>query len=321
MKCIVTGGSGFIGRAFVGRLALEGHEVVVLDVTKPEYQLLHNVRFVEGDVRYKENLVPVFRTANEVYDCAGVLGTHELLIDNQKAVETNIKGAINVLEVARDCGVQRVFHPTKPNDWLNTYSITKYAAERFCFMYQHEFGLPVTVLRWFNAYGPGQHLYPVRKAVPYFIVMALRNLPIEVFGDGQQTVDMIYVDDIAKIAIDATRKFAGRIDKVFDVGSGVAKTVLELVEDIKRLTGSNSEVVCLPMRRGEPTRSKIVARVEDLREHMEIEFSDYEAGLTETIDYYRTIPNWDVKKALEYFRMNYGMLEPVMSHSESRLQV
>lgn len=317
MKCVVTGGSGFIGQAIVNRLALEGNEVIVIDIAKPLYGLPRNVRYVEGDIRYKENLKQVFVGANEVYDVAGVLGTHELIVDNQKAIDTNVRGAINVLEVARDCGVQRLFHPTKPNDWLNTYSITKFAAERFCFMYQKEFGLPVTVLKWFNAIGPGQHLYPVRKAVPYFIVMALRNLPIEVFGDGEQTVDLIYVDDIARIAIEATRKFAGRFDKILDVGTGEAITVNQLVKDIKKLTNSRSEVLHLPMRKGEPIRSKIVADVVELKKHLDIEFTDYETGLKKTIEWYARTPDWEVKKALEYFRMNYGLLEPVMSHGEA----
>ena len=112
MKCIVTGGSGFIGHNIVHRLAQEGNHVIVLDIVKPEYKLSEFVEYIEGDVRYYSNLYDIcIDGIDEIYDCAGVLGTHELIYDNNKSVDVNINGAVNVLKVAVDCNVQRIFHP------------------------------------------------------------------------------------------------------------------------------------------------------------------------------------------------------------------
>jgi len=298
----VTGGSGFIGGFIVEELAAEGHQVLVYDIAKPEFALPTNVEYFDGDTRYISTLISAMKGMDEVYDIAGVLGTNELMFSNNRAVDVNIDGALNVLKAAKICGVKRLFHPTKPNDWLNTYSITKFAAEQFCLMFIKNFGMEIAVLKWFNAYGPRQHLYPVRKAVPLFITQALYDRPVEVFGDGQQTVDMIYVTDIAKIAIKATRKCGG-IGKVIDVGTGLPITVNELAKMIIRLTKSKSKIVHLPMRKGEPERSSIAADVTMLNDVLEVEeFTPFEAGLKKTIDYYRRLPEEELEKALEHYR-------------------
>lgn len=302
MKCLVTGGSGFIGGFIVEELAAKGHRVLIYDIAKPEFALPKNVEYFDGDTRYISTLISAMKGMDEVYDIAGVLGTNELMFSNNRAVDVNIDGALNVLKAAKICGVKRIFHPTKPNDWLNTYSITKFAAEQFCLMFIRNFGMEIAVLKWFNAYGPRQHLYPVRKAVPLFITQALYHRPLEVFGDGQQTVDMIYVTDIAKIAIKATRK-CGRIGKVIDVGTGLPITVNELAKMIIHLTKSKSKIVHLPMRKGEPERSNIAADVTMLNDVLEVdEFTPFEAGLKRTIEYYRRLPAEELAKALEHYR-------------------
>ena len=301
MKCLVTGGSGFIGSNIVKRLAQEGNHVIVLDIVKPEYKLPELVEYIEGDTRYYSNLYDVCVDGiDEIYDCAGVLGTHELIYDNNKSVDVNINGAVNVLKVAVDCKVQRVFHPTKPNDWLNTYSITKHAAERFCKMFAQEFGLHVVVMKWFNAYGPGQKLYPIRKVVPMFAIQALAGLPIEIWGDGEQTVDMIHAADIAKFAIAATRT-SELVGKICDVGSGVPLSVNDLAKQIIEIADSQSEIVHLPMRAGEPPNSKICADTTALSNYFPLEFIDFAQGLRETVEYYAQLPASEVNKALHHF--------------------
>jgi UDP-glucose 4-epimerase len=301
MKCLVTGGSGFIGSFVVEELAKEGHDVVIYDVAKPEFDLPDNVEYFDGDTRYMSTLMAAMKGADEVYDIAGVLGTNELMFSNSRAVDVNVSGAVKVLEAARLCGVKKIFHPTKPNDWLNTYSITKFAAEQFCLMFVKNFNMSIACLKWFNAYGPRQHLYPVRKAVPLFIVQALYNKPVEVFGDGNQTVDMIYVTDIAKIAIKATRN-CGKIGKVIDVGSGLPITVNELAGMIIKMTKSRSKIKHLPMRAGEPERSNIAADTTALRDVLKVDkFTDFEKGLKITIDWYKNLHKKEHLKALEHF--------------------
>jgi UDP-glucose 4-epimerase len=302
MKCLVTGGSGFIGSFIVEELAREGHDVIIYDIAKAEFTLPKNIEYFDGDTRYISTLVSAMKGVEEVYDIAGALGTNELMFSNSRAVDVNINGALNVLKAAKICGVKRLFHPTKPNDWLNTYSITKSAAEQFCLMFIKNFNMEIAILKWFNAYGPRQHLYPVRKAVPLFITQALYNRPLEVFGDGEQTVDMIYVEDIAKIAIKATRK-CGNIGKVIDVGTGLPITVNDLAKMIIKMTKSKSKIIHLPMRKGEPERSSIAADVTMLKDVLEIdEFTPFEKGLKATIGYYKKLPEEELLKALDHYK-------------------
>lgn len=311
MKTVVTGGSGFIGSFIAEELVKRGDNVVVVDVVPPTYEL-EGIEFKLGNTLYPETLRSAFEGADEVYDVAGVLGTEELMMDNGRAIDTNIKGTFNCLELARTHGIKRFFYPTKPNDWLNTYSITKVAGEKFCDMYRQVYGLDITVLRWFNAYGPRQHLYPIRKAVPLFIIQALYDMDLEVFGDGEQTVEMVYVEDMAKVVIDATRSSLGnRAGKVLDLGSGQVYTVNQLCNEIIRVVNkyfrspdnpTKSKIKHMPMRQGEPLRTHIAAELEPLRMYMDpIAYTELETGLVKTISYYRELSEREVSLALNYF--------------------
>ncbi len=301
MRCIVTGGSGFIGQHIVKALANEGHDVVVFDIAKPEFLLPRNVVFVDGDIRYYGSLAQACEGADEIYNVASLLGTSELMFDSARANDTNINGMINALEVAKRLGIARVFYPTKPNDWLNTYSISKFCAERYCHMYALNFGMHVTTLKWFNAYGAHQKIFPVRKALPTFIAQALRDLPLEVWGDGEQTVDLIHVEDIARIAIDATRNVDLPAGKVCDVGSGEAITVNELAQMVIDLAESESTIVHKPMRMGEPLKSDIRADVTELKKYVDLPMRDIRRGVHETIKAYADLPPGVINKALAYF--------------------
>ena len=303
MKIVVTGGSGFVGSFIAEELAKDADcEVIIFDIARPDFALKKNMRYIEGDVRYYEEVENVVKGAEEVYDIAGVLGTSELMSTNVRAVQTNIQGAIHVLEACRKQDVKRIFHPTKPNDWLNTYSVTKFAAEQFCLMYQQNYGMSIAVLKWFNAYGPRQHLYPVRKAVPMFIVQAMYNKPLQVFGDGLQTVDMIYVEDVARVALGATRKL-GKIGRILDLGSGIPITVKELAELIIKHTNSKSKIAYLPMRAGEPEKSNIAANVEPLKKHLDVDFTQFDLGIKKTFEYYKNIDKEIIEKTFGYFNI------------------
>src|SRR3989338_7427333 len=224
MKVLVTGGCGFIGSHIALELAKDpSAQVYLFDINTPEFDFPDNVKFIEGDIVYRASLDRAVQGCEEVYDCAGLLGTHELVFQTERAVDTNIRGAINVFQSCLDHKVKRIFHPTKPifaNYWENTYTITKIAAENFARMYKKVYQMDITVLRWMNASGPGQHIYPIRKFIPLSICLALLGMDIEIYGSGEQTVDIIDVRDIAKIAVESARKGVGKIDKVWDVGTG-----------------------------------------------------------------------------------------------------
>lgn len=277
MKALVTGGSGFIGRYLVNELKAQGNEVDVLT-----NQQVPNT--IYGDVQDRDLMLKLIPNYDIVYHLAGVLGTSELITQAYEASKVNILGTVNILDGAVKHGT-KVVEITKPNVWLNTYSITKYAAESFTKMYKEQLGLPTVSIKWFNVYGPGQSFH-CQKAVPFFIRWALQNKDLEIWGDGEQTADFIHVHDAVRATIEV-----GKWDKLegstVDVGSGIETTVNELAELIIRKVGSKSQIKHFPMRPGETPNTRLMA---DLGVLNSIGFGflhNLEDGMQETVDWYR----------------------------------
>ena len=261
MKIVITGGSGFIGMNLAEWLCKHEpeSEVLLLDIAPPTTNIPESAEYVYGDVRSITGLLHSFEGADEVYHLAGVLGTSELLMHVSTAIETNIGGTANVLEAAYRCGVGRVYNVAKPQFSSlheNTYTLTKHTGELLSMMYRGTTGLKVTSTRWLNAVGRYQHLYPVRKLVPTLVLFALRGVPLEIYGNGGQTIDPIDARDLCRFTVYACRN-QGLDSAIVDVGSGqaiscndVAREVLLCLREDFGLT-TNSKVVHLPMRAGE----------------------------------------------------------------------
>src|SRR3989344_290785 len=165
-KALVTGAEGFVGSHLVAALKQHGYQVSTFDLKSG------------ADILNARQVDQAIGGVDVVFNLAGILGTHELIEANTiKAVEVNVIGALNVLEAARKHHVD-VVEICKPNLWLNTYSITKQAAEDFSLMYAKEFGMKVWAVRWVNVFGPRQHYGSPQKLAPTSIVKALRNQPI-----------------------------------------------------------------------------------------------------------------------------------------------
>jgi UDP-glucose 4-epimerase len=199
-KILVTGGNGFIGRYVCDELAARGFEPLVLDRSvKPAP--LREFETVLGDVRDDVHVTEAMAHADGWIHLAGVLGTQETIDDPRPAVLTNVIGGLNVLQAAKRYGLPGV-NIGVGNFWMqNPYSISKHTVERFALMMANEAKLPVCTVRALNAYGPGQSVSApfgsskVRKIMPSFICRALRRMPIQVYGDGKQIMDMVYVAD------------------------------------------------------------------------------------------------------------------------------
>ena len=200
-----------------------------------------------------------FEGHKHVIHLAGMLGTHELFDTIWDAINTNVWGTANVLEATRKAGAGYT-GISMPAVFPSIYTATKIGARGIETAYHHTFGLPVSRVRAFNAYGPGQKYGPghPQKILPTFARAAWDGKPIPIWGDGEQTVDLVHVDDLAYLLVRAM-EFGG--NETFDGGTGVAMTVNEVAELILFITGSKAGVEHLPMRRGEvPT--KIVAEGE-----------------------------------------------------------
>jgi UDP-glucose 4-epimerase len=242
-RVLVTGGEGFIGTPVMAELKRR-------DYNPKSYGL------AEGGVENYRNLRQAVDGCEFVIHLAGVLGTHELGADVQtikNAVDINVKGTVNVLEACYRVGARYV-GITMPQVFPSVYTATKVAATRLATFYHRDYNLPVSHVRAFNAFGPGQAYGPghPQKIAPTFIIKALRNQPIPVWGDGEQGVDLVHINDLATMLVDAA---AFGDDDIFDGGTGFMFTVADFAKRVIHLTNSESTIEYLPMRRGEkPTQ-------------------------------------------------------------------
>lgn len=235
MRVLVTGGGGFIGRAVCAKLKQARHAPVVFD--RP------------NDVKSFSDLEWQGMDCEAVIHLAGVLGTHELFDDPQKAVDNNVTGTLNVLEWAHENDASYV-GITMPPVFPSIYTATKICATKLATAYHHTHGLNVSHVRAYNAFGPGQAFGPghPQKIIPTFAVNAWNGVPIPVWGDGMQTVDLVYVEDLARMLVGALRYGD---DDIFDGGTGRAFTVNDVVAMVEDIVGREVTVEHLPMRRGE----------------------------------------------------------------------
>ncbi|SNZ19283.1 NAD-dependent epimerase/dehydratase family protein [Cohaesibacter gelatinilyticus] len=251
VKCLVTGGTGFVGGAVIDQLVLQGFEVTNFDICKPcQQHTSSRVRYIVGDVRDEGAILEEIRSVDWVFHLAGVLGTHELFDRARLAIDTNIVGTLNVLEaIKRYNRNTRLFIPAKPNEWNNVYSVTSAAVEKLTLSYAETYGLDTRILRLWNLYGPGQSISPVRKMVPTFFAQAIIGNPIEIFGDGDEEVRLIYIEDAAKTIL--STMFSNLPKTPLEISASTKLTVSDVAKKILSVTKSNAAIENIKMRRGE----------------------------------------------------------------------
>lgn len=233
----VTGGSGFIGNYVVRRLIDLGYDYVIIDRSMGLDILADN-----GDVE------EILRYCTGVIHLAGVLGTAELFDDVNLAIDVNVKGTAHILQMCHAHDLHYV-GITMPQVWDNVYQATKAAATKLAAAYHRHYDLRVSHVRAYNAYGPGQKVGTPQKIIPTFANAAWRNEPLPVWGDGTQYVDLVYVEDVAAMLVDALGFGA---NQVFDAGTGYTITVNEVAAYVlDHVPGTTSKIEYLPMRKGE----------------------------------------------------------------------
>lgn len=296
---LVTGGNGFIGRYVVEELKERGYVVSVFDRhtyhTHPSISLPHAEGQFFGDIKDATLVNDAVAHVDGVIHLAGVLGTQETVANPLPAAQTNILGGLNVLEACSQYDVPLV-NIAVGNFWMNNpYSITKNTIERFVDMHVRFRGSRMSVVRALNAYGPRQVAAApwgpsrVRKIMPSFICRALSGLPIEVYGDGEQVMDMIYVEDVAEILVRALEltDSGEAVGKTFEAGTGRPTTVNMIAEEVARdIPGT--EITHLPMRPGEDEKAVVLGDPDTLEplglDHM---LTPLEDGVRVTVDYFQ----------------------------------
>jgi UDP-glucose 4-epimerase len=305
MKVLITGGAGFIGSHCVDAFASAGHDVIVFDCVAPLHTKAGD--HVVGELRDPAAVDKAVTRSDFVIHAGGLLGTHETVLMPDEVVRTNILGTLNVLQATTRHG-RGLINISKPNVWLNPYSITKDTSEKLCFMHVDEFDAQVVTVKLYNVYGPRQKYSRVRKAIPTWIVEALNGRPIEIFGSGAATVDLIHARDVARgilaiaekfeacrlrrtdeIAKDVYSDFPKHNEQILELGSGKSISVKESVEALASALNIPVEVRHLPMRRGEIDGTRLCADMTRMTALTSFRPDiDLMEGLRETVGYYKT---------------------------------
>jgi UDP-glucose 4-epimerase len=293
LKALVTGAAGFIGKHLVQELMSKGHEVTAFDKKQGNV----GTKFIQGDI--VDFNFEVLLDVDMVFHLAGLLGTTELYHKIIEAEKVNALGTLNLLESMRRNNVKKIIFTSKPNIWkYNVYTITKENCERYLEMYREIYGFKAVITRPFNVYGPGEYLQEYRKAIPYFILSALRDEPLEIFGDGEQTMDAIYVDDVVKALVLCAEKLP---KETVEIGTSIPIKVKKLAELIIEMTGSKSKIVYKRMRKGEAIVQRICANGNMERLLGYKPRTSLKEGLEKTIKWY--------KEHLDEFREIYMFKE------------
>lgn len=243
MRIAVTGGGGFIGAATVKYAREHGHEAWAFDRASGD-DILGSLEGLAG--------------ADSVIHLAGLLGTSELFDNPEEAVEANVIGTIRILEWCAKNGAGYVGISMPDSDWANVYQATKLCSNRLATAWHRDKGVPVSHVRAFNAYGPGQKHGPGHpmKIIPTFATKAWAGEPLVVWGSGHQTVDLVHSEDIGRMLVEAC--YFGE-DEFFDAGTGHAVTVNQVASFVNRIAGNTGGIDHQPMRPGETEDTRIIA--------------------------------------------------------------
>lgn len=301
VKILITGGAGFIPSSLADKL-LEREDVSLVLVDNLLTGLLSNVPkhprcdFIKCDVN-NYNEISSIMTAYKfdyVFHYAAVVGVQRT-IENPVIVLEDIKGFQNIFALSKNTGVKRIFfssssevygepvslpqheHDTPLNSRL-PYAVVKNIGESYCRSYQQEYGLDYTIFRFFNTYGPKQSPDFVMSK---FLRAALNNQDITIYGDGSQTRTFCYIKDNIDACLEIFRNDDCK-NEVYNIGSDRIITILELAENIVKLTNSSSKIVHLPsLKEGDMSRRQ--PDITQMRKFLSRELIPYEDGIMSII--------------------------------------
>jgi len=307
-KILVTGGAGFVGSHLCERLLHEGNEVICLDnyFTGSKSNIIHLLENPYFELIRHDIISPFFVEVDQIYNLACPASPVHYQYNPIKTIKTSVMGAINMLGLAKrikakilQASTSEVYgdplvHPQVESYWGNVnpvgrrscYDEGKRCAETIFMDYHIQNNVKIKILRIFNTYGPKMHPNDGR-VVSNFIMQALRNEDITIYGDGSQTRSFQYVDDL----IDGMIKMMDTSDAIIgplNLGNPNEFTIAELAEKILRLTRSNAKLIYKPLPEDDPTQRQpdITQAKKILHWEPKIEL---EEGLNRTIDYFKNL--------------------------------
>ena len=303
-RCLVTGGAGFIGSHIARRLVREGATVRVVDnlSTGQEARLSDirdSIEFINVDLAYDQVTDRVTSDVDYVLHQAAVPSVHRSVSDPVGTHRANVTATLNLLESSRKAGVRRFVYAASssaygdtavlpktekmPPNPLAPYALQKLIGEYYCKLYYDLYGLETVSLRYFNVFGPGQDPRSEYSAViPRFISRLLDNHPLIVYGDGEQSRDFTYVDNVVEANLAALRAEAAP-GKIVNVGYGERTSLNTLIQILEGIIGVKAEVQYEAARAGDVRHSLAdLSRARDILGYRPT--VDLEAGLRRTVD-------------------------------------
>lgn len=291
MRIIVFGATGLIGTQLVKKLLEEGHRVTGVSRSSSKCKFSKYYTHVVLDITKKEDFVKL----NSKYDCVFNMAAYiSSGYSTDKALQcllVNALGTLNILEFMVKQEISRLIHSSSvtvygkprravvkedsPTNPIIVYGVSKLAAESYCNMYAELYDLNITMLRYASVYGQGLNQ---KTALPIFIEKALRNENIKVYGNGLRSQDYVYVDDVIQANMLALKK---QINGVFNIGSGMKVTMIDLASTIVNLFKSKSHITLDPK-----TKQEFSIGIDIKKAKLELDYK----------------PLYDLKKGLEKYK-------------------
>ncbi|MDJ1434804.1 NAD-dependent epimerase/dehydratase family protein [Halostagnicola sp. A-GB9-2] len=297
---LITGGAGFIGSHLATELVAD-NDVRILDnlTTGERSNIPAEARLIEGNIQENETIEHATENVDVIFHEAALVSVEKSIENPVESHEINATATLNLLEAARNEDARSVLassaaiygHPKRtpitesdPKEPTSPYGLDKLTLDQYARQYHDLYGLETVALRYFNAYGPGQVAGDYSGVISVFIDQALSGEDITVHGDGEQTRDFVFIDDV----VQANRKAAmtDAVGEAYNIGTGESITIRKLAELIQDITDTNSDIVHTDARTGDIDHSE--ASISKARKQLDYDPSvSIREGLEQTIEWYR----------------------------------
>ncbi|MFX0016070.1 MAG: NAD-dependent epimerase/dehydratase family protein [Promethearchaeota archaeon] len=259
MECLVTGGAGFVGSHLIERLLIDNHSVVCLDdfstgKRKNLDDIKNEIKIIKGDIQNPDIIRKAVKNIDYIFHLAAQISVNRSVRDPQFDAAVNIGGTINLLEAMNNSSIKRFIYmstggaiygeptsipapETTKEDPISPYGISKLTAERYLHWFHRTYGLSYSIIRPANIYGPRQDPLGEAGVISIYLGRIKNNEPLDIFGDGTDTRDYVYVTDIADICI---KVMNSKDIETFNAGTGIQTNLLDLIKIIEEVTKINA---------------------------------------------------------------------------------